>query len=175
MAKFDDIKPITPNGNYEIDVFFRYLPQTLKDLDDDYELEMNPEFQRGNVWTEEQQVRYMEFFLRGGRTARVIYFNTPGFSNGKQPHSDLDDKIVCVDGLQRLTALLRFHNNELKVFGHYYREFEDKCAETIRFNINDLQTKAEVLQWYIDFNSGGTVHSEDEINRVKQMLAEVIN
>jgi hypothetical protein len=42
----------------------------------------------------------------------------------------------------------------------------------LKFNINDLKTKAEVLQWYLDFNTGGTVHSDEEITRVRKMLED---
>ena len=37
-------------------------------------------------------------------------------------------------------------------------------------NINNLQTRKEVLQWYIELNSGGTVHTDAEIDRVKKLL-----
>lgn len=37
-------------------------------------------------------------------------------------------------------------------------------------DVNCLQTRKDMLQWYIDMNSGGTVHSEEEINRVKKLL-----
>jgi hypothetical protein len=40
----------------------------------------------------------------------------------------------------------------------------------IKFNINDLQYRREVLQWYLDMNTGGTVHSKEEIQRVKHLL-----
>lgn len=36
--------------------------------------------------------------------------------------------------------------------------------------INSLMTKYKVLQWYIEMNSGGTVHSEHELNRVRDLL-----
>jgi len=36
--------------------------------------------------------------------------------------------------------------------------------------MNDLKTRAEVLQWYIEFNAGGTPHTEAEINRVRELL-----
>lgn len=85
--------------------------------------------------------------------------------------------MVCVDGLQRLIALRRFLNNELKVFGFLLKDFEDKDnmlrrIGLLRFNINNLQTREEVLQWYLDFNTGGTVHSQEEIDRVKKLLEE---
>jgi len=40
----------------------------------------------------------------------------------------------------------------------------------MRININDLPTRKDVLQWYLQMNTGGTVHTEEEINRVKMLL-----
>lgn len=81
--------------------------------------------------------------------------------------------MYCVDGLQRLTAMRRFLKNEIPIFGTYCNEFEDSNALysfSLKFNVNCLQTRKDMLQWYIDMNSGGTVHSEEEINRVKKLL-----
>ena len=171
--KFKDIKPFIKEGSYEIDIFFDSLLENLERYENDYGLELNPDFQRGHVWTEEQQIAYVEFFLRGGRTSRVIYFNSPAY--GDEERGDLDDTIICVDGLQRLTALTRFLKNEIKVFGYYFNEYEDRPSlrHTVKFNINSLKYKKEVLEWYVQFNSGGTVHSKEEIERVKKMIEEL--
>ena len=42
------------------------------------------------------------------------------------------------------------------------------------FCVNNLQTKKEVLQWYVDMNAGGTPHTNDEIERVRRMI-QVLN
>lgn len=103
--KFSDVKPFTKDGDYEVSIGLKYLESILKDYDKDYGLELNPDFQRGNVWSEEQQIAYVEFFLRGGKTARVIYFNCPSFN---KVVSNNNSPMVCVDGLQRLTAMRKF-------------------------------------------------------------------
>jgi uncharacterized protein with ParB-like and HNH nuclease domain len=174
-----DIKQFTEVGNYEPTVGLKYLEKTLKEFEEDCGLELNPDFQRGNVWTEEQQIAYLEFYLRGGKTARVIYFNCPFFVKGSLKdyrNGKYEMPMVCVDGLQRLTALLKMIRGEIKVFGIYIQEFEDydilMRGLNIRININNLQTKKEVLQWYLDFNQGGTVHSDEELIRVRKMLEE---
>lgn len=41
------------------------------------------------------------------------------------------------------------------------------------FHINDLKSKKEVLQWYLDMNAGGTPHTSEEIERVKKMIEEL--
>ena len=80
-----------------------------------------------------------------------------------------------MDGLQRITAISRFVHNEIKVFGSYFKEYTDSpriVMDTIRVNINDLKTRREVLQWYIDMNAGGTPHSKEEIDRVRGLLEQ---
>jgi len=170
MASFKNIEQFT-YGQYEVDIHVRHLEKMLKSYEEDYNLELNPDFQRGNVWTEEQQIKYVEFFLRGGKSARVIYFNIGEWSFNK--NTDIP-QMVCVDGLQRLTAILRFLHNEIPVFGHFYNEFEDNIPleHTLKFNINNLAYKKDVLKWYLEMNSGGTVHSNSELERVRKMIEE---
>lgn len=149
--------------------FVGYVKRIQKEVND-YNLQLNPDFQRCHVWTEEQQIAYVEFFLKGGKSGRDFYFNLN------------DDEYVCVDGLQRTTALMRFVNNEIKVFGQYFDEFDfDKFlveyqarAEfAINIYLNNLSSKKEILEWYVDMNSGGTPHSKEEIERVQKMIVEL--
>lgn len=171
MPRFSDIQPFISKGDYEVNVALKRLERTLQEMAEDYKLELNPDFQRGRVWSEAQQISYVEFLLRGGATARVIYFNSPAFSGGTA-RGDLDDTILCVDGLQRLTAILAFLRNQIRVFGYFYNEYDDELTQdhTLRFNVNSLLNRKDVLQWYLDFNSGGTVHSEEELARVRALL-----
>lgn len=170
MASFKDIPQFT-YGSYEVDIHIRHLERMLKSYEEDYNLELNPDFQRGNVWTEEQQIKFVEFFLRGGKSARIIYFNIGEWSFNKK--TDIP-QMVCVDWLQRLTAILRFLHGEIPVFGHYISEYEDNIPldYTLKFNINNLAYKRDVLKWYVEMNSGGTVHSDAELKRVQKMIEE---
>lgn len=169
--KFSDIPQFTRMGSWECNFSFQSLIREIDRMEKEEGLVLNPDFQRGHVWSEEQQTKYIEFILKGGKTARVIYLNNP------QWHFEVKSGykgFVCVDGLQRITAIRRFVNNEIKAFGYYLKEYEDSMRNKIdmRLHINDLQTKKEVLQWYLDFNDGGTPHTEEEINRVKSLLEE---
>ncbi|MGL5330587.1 MAG: DUF262 domain-containing protein [Peptostreptococcaceae bacterium] len=172
MIRYEDIPMLTRYGNNEFNIHLGHLESTLKSYEEDYGLELSPDFQRGHVWTEEQQIAYVEFFLRGGKTGKIIYFNCPSFCGVYRDN----DPIVCVDGLQRLTALRKFLDNKLPVFGgNYIDDFEDKKTmlrrlDGLKFSINDLKTKKEVLTWYLEFNTGGTVHSDEEIERVRKLL-----
>lgn len=169
--KFKDIPQFTRSGSWECDFSLNSVIKQIEEWDSEFGVIMNPDFQRGNVWIEEQQILYIEFLLKGGKTARVLYFNNPNWNR----YITGNDNMVCVDGLQRYTAIKRFINNEIKVFGYYFNEYEDSpriMQNTIKINVNDLQTRKEVLRWYIDFNTGGTVHSKEEIDRVRKLLEQ---
>jgi hypothetical protein len=130
-----------------------------------------------HVWTEEQQAAWLEFMFRGGKTGRVLYFNMPDWNNPKPTNSQYGD-FVLVDGKQRLEAIRRFYANEVKIFGHYLNEFTDRPdmlrQSRMEVNVNDLPKRADVLRWYCEFNSGGTPHTKDEIEKVLEMLKQAV-
>lgn len=169
MLSFEDIKQYTKKGNWEVDYSIDMLVKQIDKMVEEEGLELNPDFQRGHCWTEEQQIAYIKHILRGGSSGKVIYLNNP---NWEFHETDDYTDFVCVDGLQRLTAIKRFVNNEIKVFGQYYKDFTGslRTYHNIRVNINNLKTKKEVLQWYIEMNEGGTPHSKEEIEKVKELL-----
>lgn len=169
--KFTDIPALTKAGSYQANMPLRYLKNWLINHEEELGLDLNPDFQRGHVWTREQQIAYVEFLLRGGKSGRTIYFNHPSWMCEKKVgYNDF----VCVDGLQRLTAVFKFLDDEIPAFGNLLSEFEDKLPFDIDLllNINNLQTKKEVLTWYLEMNDGGTPHSADEIKRVRKLLED---
>jgi hypothetical protein len=171
-VKFKDIDLLRGYGDYRISVPINHIEIQVNRWKDDMGLELEPDFQRGHVWSEAQQVNYVMFILRQGKSGRDILFNHTKWHDYKYPG---DGEFVCVDGLQRLTAILRFVRNEIKVFDHYYQEYEDPMRMTsncLTFHVNDLSSKQEVLEWYLDLNSGGTVHSAEELTKVKLLLSK---
>lgn len=169
--KFRTIQRFTRNPNYQIHVSWESLIEQLEHWTNERlaPLDLNPEFQREYVWTEEQKIAYIEFKLKGGQGSDRIYFNCVGWG------FTFDGPFVLVDGKQRISAVLNFINGKIPAFGHYFSEFEDKIPFEIGFIfcVNDLKTEKEVLQWYIDMNTGGTVHTKEEIEKVKNMIENI--
>jgi hypothetical protein len=142
-------------------------------------VEIQPEFQRGYVWTEDQQISYVENMCKGFITGRDIYFNHPYWMGSMSDDAHYSDfPIVCVDGQQRIGAARRFINNELPIFGgHFFHDFEDWERMTfdlhqLWFNlcVNNLKTDRDVYHWYLELNSGGTIHTEADVARVPKLL-----
>ena len=147
-----------------------YLERWIEDCARDFGIVLEPDFQRGHVWTREQQCAYIEFMLRGGRSSNELRFNCEDWMTG-----DMKEPIVIVDGLQRVTAVREFLADGITAFGHRLSEYEGRL-DPIRYRfhvlINNLPTRREVLRWYLEINAGGTPHSAEEIGRVQALLEQ---
>lgn len=168
MPRLRDIPQYTQDGRYAVDVPLDILDDFVKRWTDTHHWEMAPDFQRGHVWDEERQIAFVEHLLRGGQGSNLIRLNCPGWQR------KYNGNLQTVDGLQRLTACLRFVRGEITAFGHTCQEYEDQARlamYTLRFRVNDLETRADILRWYLEINSGGIVHTEAELERVRGLLA----
>lgn len=163
--KYSDI-PQFPTSHYRIDVPLSSVKAQLDRYVEGYGLDLDPDFQRGHVWTPEQQTSYMEYMLRGGEGGREILFNHPGWMGSYK------GDFVIIDGKQRLTAALGFLNDTVPVYGRRCSEIEGRIpwSASFSFRVFKMQTREEILQYYLDLNAGGTPHAAEEIERVRALL-----
>jgi hypothetical protein len=169
-TKFRDIPQFTRSGSYQVNVSWRYLEEQFAQYEKGYGLELDPDFQRAHVWDENKQRRYVEYVLRGGKSSRTIYFNCATWMGTR---TTVESPVQLVDGKQRIEAVRAFLNGHITAFDSYIHEFEDNLpwmGTDFVFVVNDLKTRAEVLQWYLDLNSGGVVHTEEELEKVRKLL-----
>lgn len=170
--KFQDIKRF-PHSSYHVNVGWSYLEKHIADMMADISLvHIQPDFQRGYVWTEEQQIAYVEYVLRDGTYGRDLIWNCPSWS-GRYGFDDTQP-IVLVDGQQRLGAVRAFMSDQISVFGHLYSQFEDKMAPLTGpgfiFNVFELQTEREVLDLYLALNTGGSIHTQEDLRPALEKL-----
>ena len=143
----------------------------------DLRLNLTPDYQRGRVWTDQQASRFIGFLAEGGEAPTVIVQRWPSSRHGDQP---LDE---VVDGLQRLTAIIRFARGEIPLetmdgevaYVHDLspedqRHLMGTAGLKITLQMVQLPTRAAVLALYLRLNRGGTPHSESEIRRVQELL-----
>jgi hypothetical protein len=183
MAKkysYNDIPSYTRHSSYSVNVEWAGIERTIEGYIKDYNLNLDPEFQRAHVWNEGRQVKYVEYCLRGGHSSKDLYFNCIGWNADPGEY-------VIVDGKQRLEAVRKFMRNELEIFHNKelknkkplkFEDFGDRprmIKSTFIWHINDLGTYKEVLQWYLDLNEGGVAHTTEELNRVIGLLKNEIN
>ncbi|MGS3149145.1 DUF262 domain-containing protein, partial [Aeromonas caviae] len=164
------IRPL-PNPRYTIDVSFRYIEHQLNGYEQDWGgLNLEPDFQRGHVWTHEQRVAFIEGIFRGtvGDSQRIIQFNVPHWDD-ENHGGDLPNEIQIVDGLQRLTTVRMFMAGEIAIFGGLKASDLDgskyavnRPSYRLQFAIHNFANRADILRYYLAINSGGTPHSTSE-------------
>jgi hypothetical protein len=156
-----------PQIYYHVTVDWNDLEHIINRYIETHKLQLCPDFQRGHVWTSEQKEAYIEYILMNGSSGKNVYFNHPGWM------SSFDGEFVLIDGLQRINAVLDFINNKVKAFGQYRNEYTNKYILShacFDFHISKVQTRKEVLRWYLLMNTGGTPHSKEEIDKVKSLF-----
>ena len=118
-----------------------------------------PPFQRGSVWNQDQQIKFME----------SVWLQLPIGSymvNMRWDMGEFDNWLL--DGQQRMRALKSYLNNEFSVFGYFFseiteidkRRFRNLPFPRIEVDCNDLDRLKEI---YNRFNFGGTPHKPEEM------------
>lgn len=178
--RFEEIPKYIKAGTYRVDVAFMHLEDYFQHWNESWGIELEPDFQRAHVWTKAQRTAYMEFLIKGGQSSKTLQWNCPSIHHLNRD-GDLDNKLVLVDGLQRITAVRMFLDNKVKVFGHYLKEYDDAesflsdiCQFRFHMEVNDLNKRADLLLWYLQLNEGGTVHSKSELARVHELYEKEV-
>ena len=156
-------------GRYHVDSEWEYfVDHYVKNVDGrGFAMNLDPEYQRGHVWTREQEIAFVEFSLRGGMSARTIYLNCPRWTSGHG--TDLE----VVDGKQRITAVVRYLDDVFPAFGKLRSESGDlPRSANLSFSVNvaELDERRLVYEWYYQLNSGGTAHTKEELEKVLRLM-----
>lgn len=140
------------------------------------EFNLTPEYQRSYIWTDRQASLFVGFLMEGG--------TPPSVWIQRWADTNIPDEIL--DGVQRLNSLCRFYKNEIPMITAdneiaYLQDFEERdrsrlvstaAGPNISIQYVSFDTKKEVIEMYLRLNRGGTPHSEEEIERVRNLLAK---
>ncbi len=118
-----DIPQFTRDGNYQVNQPWDSIEDWLARERCEIGIDLNPDFQRAHVWSEDQQRRFVEFCLKGGKGSNTIRFNCVGWMN------DFRGPFELVDGKQRLEAVRAFMRGDLRAFGRTIDQYEGKFPE----------------------------------------------
>lgn len=141
---------------------------------------LDPDYQRGHVWSTEQQKAYVEALISGrlSDVQRTLQFNSVDWDDGH-----LDAPIEIFDGKQRLHAIRTFVAGGLEIFtGMRFNDFVGTRYSLTRGTntlltivIYSIKNRAALLSYYLDINRGGTIHGDAEITRVTELLNTELN
>lgn len=176
-----DLQYHMPDSGVDMDWSF-LMPRLLGEKDE-RPWDLNPDYQRGAVWTPEQQSLFIGHVLRGGKAPPIFCQRYDKADNAPEGSEYWDLPVEVIDGQQRLRAVMAFMREGLPA-----RMFIDTTNSWVEFVYDDLHEvdrrnrrlgskitfvdlpRAERLRFYLRLNGGGTPHTQDELDRVRDLL-----
>lgn len=110
----------------------------IRDWNQNKRLELRPDFQRNEVWSKAAQIMLIDTIIRGIPIPKIYI---------KSIMSEGNTYRIVIDGQQRLTAILKFVQNEMPLGKPYVGEHVGKKFNELP---DDLQN--EILRYKIDIN-----------------------
>lgn len=131
------------------DIFVENKPFSLKhilDLIESQDIELSPDFQRNFIWDKTRQSKLIESILLG-LPLPSIYLSQYE-----------DGRLTVVDGLQRLSTIKAFLNNELKLVNlEYLTDCNGKFFKELGSFLSPLRlrrfTQTQIMCFVIDYRS----------------------
>lgn len=156
--------------------------RSLKGMEEDGDLILNPHYQREYVYDDKRASKVIESILLN-MPLGVVYI------------AEIDGESQVADGRQRLSSILKFVNNEMKLKGLtifeefnglYFDELPQECKKAINnYKLNVINiiecTYEQVYELYERLNCGSVKLNNQEIRRCvyhgkfNDMIEEVVN
>jgi hypothetical protein len=164
---------------------------------------LDPPYQRGSVWTEDQRVALIESWLRG-LPAGVIILADRGTelwrqSTGDDPYREGRGLWAVIDGKQRLTTAIRWFNGELAVPSSWFPADQVETTEDtddgpyVRYTgltlagqriftnralfmiaeTKSCATVADEARFYLLVNGGGTAQTGDDMANAARVAGAI--
>jgi len=153
---------------------FNFYQTELSDLLSKYYyfgIDMNPSYQRGFVWNQEQKELLIESIFQNIDIGRFVFVDLPYEENA-------DYSLEILDGKQRLSTIIDFIEDKIQFKGHYYfsdLSFSDQRKfKRIKVNISNVDKKdlsdKEIIKYFVKFNSTGTPIDQNFLKELKDSL-----
>jgi len=166
-----------PRFEQDEDIHFSFQQRDVRSLLhqylNKYGIDLNPDYQRGNVWTEEQQHRLIDSIYRNVDIGKFAVIKRPWGPDGNKP---LTPKLYeMLDGKQRLTALIAFYLGHLAYKGKYYNELSNRdqghfMNYSVSYAESNFMTQEQKYRYFLKLNTTGTPVDPAHMERVANLL-----
>lgn len=158
------------------DIFFNYQQRDTRTLlymcFGEYGFDLDPEYQRGHVWTEEQKVDLIDSIFKNVDIGKFTIIRRPWGDDPNKPKTQLLYEVL--DGKQRITAMLDFYLGRLKYKGMYIHEmhpYDRNHFKNYRISYAETAplTKEQKYRYFLKLNTTGTPVDPEHIKKVYSM------
>ncbi|CAK0760374.1 putative DUF262 domain-containing protein [Azospirillaceae bacterium] len=156
--------------HFEDDVHINFMQAGIDSLFDYYyrnNLNMNPDYQRGDVWELNRKVRLIDSIFNNVEIGRFVLVFT-GYTG--------DSHYEILDGKQRLTALTEFYEGRFKYRGKTFYDLNWRDQSHFeRYKISYARTEnpmtdEQKYKYFLKLNTFGVEQDPAHIEYVKNLL-----
>lgn len=131
-------------------------------------IDLNPPYQRGNVWSLEDKVSLIDSIMNDIEIGRIVLMRREWSDERKYMYE-------LIDGKQRLTTLIEFYEDRFEYKGLKFSQmhpsdqnhFENKQMAVIEAPELNEQ---EILEYFIRVNTSGRPVNPEHLDKVKNMI-----
>lgn len=152
---------------------FQFMQQDVHSLFTVYYhfgLDMSADYQRGNVWTEADKVALIDSIFKNVEIGKFVFLHLPFKANSPG--------YECLDGKQRMMALVEFYEGRFKYKGFRYQDLCWRDQHYFKhYAVSVAQTKRELTQkqkydYFIRLNTRGKPMDQAHIDCVKKLYSK---
>lgn len=133
-------------------------------------IEMNPEYQRGLVWTHQEKEKLIESIFEGIEIGKFVFIHLNYEPN--KPNYEI------LDGKQRLSTIIEFITDRFTYKGKLYSELSSEDHTYFEnFNVTSGDTREELTleqkaKYFLRLNVSGVPQSEEHLNKVRKIAGQ---
>lgn len=174
----DGIEKLSQNEDIHFYFSQRDINSLLRLYFDGYGIDLDPEYQRGNVWEAQQKYDLIESIFNNIDIGKFTIIKRPWGDDGNKP---LTPKLYeMLDGKQRLTAIVEYFTGKFAYKGKYYNDLHPRDKSHFKYySVAEAETEpltdAQKLRYFLKLNTTGTPVDPDHMKKVAGMLQEIEN
>lgn len=167
LVEWNGIDIEIANVNYPVDRYYEWYANG--------QLDLNPAYQRGLVWTLKQKQAYIMALLKERVKLQTVLILTKT--------REKEDYFEVLDGKQRLNSIFEFIDNEYPLeTGEYFDDLSEKDMNAITEPLSIMKRiycyDAEVpldfkLEYFLEINALGTKMSDEHLEKVEKELEKI--
>lgn len=133
-------------------------------------LNLNPFYQRGIVWSEEEKTSLIDSIFQQIEIGRLVFRNLP--------YSDTEPTVEIVDGKQRLTTLMDFYLDKWEYRGHKFSELSPKDRQHfLSFPVLIVEVEEaddlKILKYFKKINKTSHPITEEHMSKIDKLIEEI--
>lgn len=158
------------------DIRFHYsqrdLSGILSMMHSDYGIDLEPDYQRGNVWTDAQKVALIDSVFRNIDIGKFTIIKRNWGKDPNKPETPFMYEML--DGKQRITALYEFYTGKFKYKGLYFYEMHPRDREHFKhYSISESETEPltdeQKYRYFLKLNTTGMPVDKKHLRKVREL------